>query len=1662
MDTPTEVAVSAVEQLIDFHNRGQYLKGYELAQKMGPMQQWTGVQEQLIGGRLAYNLGSSRLGRVMHRAAFASEPKNPEVIYFHTMSMGQRRSALRTWQTMQNVGQELPGANDKTQSDWFALRACTLGILRDFSSAENWIERAIDLCPDRSWLYVCRTFLLEQQDRPEEALETAQRANELQPWYRPAVQNLADRLVQMNRDEEALALMREACTRLESGDVRCQLGALLLETQQYAEAREIYDGLEKFYPYMHLERKRPEWLAARRADTAYYCGDFSAASEHAKKADTPFYTDLAKKLSEENCTGKREILPVKFVRQNRLTCAPATLSAICDYWQHPVEHLEVVDKICFDGTPAHSERRWAENEGFVTREFRLTWEVALQLVDAGVPFTLATVDSGSGHLQAVIGYDSYRQSIIVRDPGERHFNEFETKKMLEHYASCGPRGMALVPANQADRLKGIEFPDAAMFDLAYQVDLALEAHNREEAEKQVQQMRQVDPEHRLTLRATGSLASYDANVNDLLRAANSLLEKYPDNVNFLITKLGCLNELGRRDDRIALLKEQIAKKDCDPMFWLRYAGELMVDAREHKNAMYYLHRGARFRPHDSSSFEMMASLALDRQQQDEALSLYRFAACINEMKESSSRSYFYAARTMNKTDEALEFIQDRYDRFSKKSSFPIKTLCWALEQMDRTTESFDVLNKGFQLRSDDGDLLLYGADFHGRYGKMEKAAELLEKAKGDCHRTDWLRAAALQDGYRGDLNQSLGKWMEVIEAEPLDSGAHRCAAELIADTQGPEEAIGHIKKYVDKFPQSYMLRMLLIDWLRQEDSDDYEPELHKFMELNPSDSWAMRELAFHELKNDNYDKAQTLIKRSEQIEPNHPASLFVYGRISQKQNQIDAAKEHYRSAVRNSVDYEFAILALMSCCETKEEREKELNFVYQELKRQTNNGDGLLTYSNYASQTFDAKTTQKRLEAALEARPDLWQAWTVMIRHLSDTQQHDEAIKRADEACKRFPLLPKMWIDRAIAHAACGDSVGEIDSLRRAKEINQNWGEPARLLSEAYEKKGDLDSARAEIEGVITSEPRDVRNHGFLASIMWQQGEKQQAVDRMVKALEMQPGYDWGWSVLRSWAAELKQHEMVINITKQLTQKRPKNFRSWLLYAESLGEREQIDQAVAALDKAIALSPLNAEGYNQKAYQLTRAGKFDEAIAAASPEALRGNMPIELESRLAWIEGERGNLDTAMKAMEKVVKRDPDYFWAWHRLAEWYDFSGQASKYHKASQEMTRLEPQNPVSWGYLGASALQRNNIKAAKQHFLQAVQLSPAYSFASGQLIDMQLHDKEYDEALATVDLISPHIGPAWELSEKARIESLRGDKEAAFKHLRQLCITPTNGSDAIDSAVESMYMAQWGEDVMPLIDEMLDHEDAQPGVAYVFINLGATLKNWDHCESRMEQLRPRKEIWREGAMKLLEEFATGDQHPRLHKFIAKYKKEFKADNEYWTSVGRAYNKADLHKKTLSWMKDWKKRKEVTAVMVFPVVSAFWHLDQPSKAMDVSVYSVRNYEPDESSGANITLMAFYELLHGSLESCVDAVGMVDPNALPRIYQIIFQHIVTILENLSVQGRYRALSKQLTGIWASLPEEANEMKFLKRTHQWSQVRAAQLHGKNLTATWLKLRHKFA
>ena len=108
---------------------------------------------------------------------------------------------------------------------------------------------------------------------------------------------------------------------------------------------------------------------------------------------------------------------------------PATLTTLARFWNQPAEHLAVAEQICYDGTPSHSERNWAEQNGWVAREFKVSLDSARQLLERGVPFAFTTVHPANAHEQAVIGCDDLRGSLLVRDPYFRHVVEFHAEKI---------------------------------------------------------------------------------------------------------------------------------------------------------------------------------------------------------------------------------------------------------------------------------------------------------------------------------------------------------------------------------------------------------------------------------------------------------------------------------------------------------------------------------------------------------------------------------------------------------------------------------------------------------------------------------------------------------------------------------------------------------------------------------------------------------------------------------------------------------------------------------------------------------------------------------------------------------------------------------------------------------------------------------------------------------------------------------------------------------------------------------------------------------------------------------------------------------------------------------------------------------------------------------
>jgi cellulose synthase operon protein C len=1579
--------------VLDLYRQGLCLQAYRRAEALRPLRDWAGAPARVLAGRLAINLGAPRLAFLMHLRGWREDRSDPEACYYHARALLERRGPLTAWRFLRRQG-DLPEAPADVRSDWLAFHAAVLGRLRDFDAAEAWLDRAEAVCPGRPWTCLERAFLLEQEDRYAEALAAARRALELHPWYRPGVQAAAHALQLLDRDGEALELLTEGARRLESSLVLAQLATLQTELAQHADACRSYERFAELAPLM--DKDVAEWLAARRSDAAYYCGDLAEAAARAREVHSPFHDRIAEKLSATPFEGKRVLLEVGFVRQHYQTCAPATLAAVSRFWKMAADHLEVAAAICYDGTPDHRERAWAEDSGWAVREFTVTWDSAAALIDRGVPFTLTTIDPGNAHLQAVIGYDTCRNTLIVRDPYQRNFGEFIADTMLEHYRSVGPRGMALVPAGRAELLDGLDLPDAALYDRLHRLQRALFAHDRARAAAAFAEMREAAPDHRLTWQAGRVLALYDADAVELLASVEGLLRLFPDDGLLLLGKLSCLRELGRRDERLAILQVACDRTGPGPIFWRQYAQELLADAREHPRAIRLLRRAIRYRPYDEGNFATLANLLCDQRRFEEAMELYRFAACLGDKDEGLARCYFAAARHLRRQEETLRFLDRRFRRFGARSSQPARTLYQAYGECERTTEALAVLEDALKLRPDDGDLLLFAAGAHVERGEFDRAAELLARAEGRCPRAGWLRTSANLAAARGDLAGSLALWRQVVEAEPLALDANRAVAQLLAETGGRPDALEHLQNACARFPHNYALHQLRIMWLRDEGPAVTEPVIRQLLAIHAADGWGRRELALCLSDQGRLEEAFAELEAAGQVEPLSPSYWNVRGGLCERAGRRLEAQQAYREAIRLSVDNDFAIGRLMDTCETRDERRAALAFIEAELERQVVFGDGLLAYQQYAQGPLEPEELLASVRKGLEARPDLWHAWSAVIRQLSETGRAEEARDLARQACARFPLLPRLWFDLGVVCRACGDEAGELEALEHTLQISPGWGLALRRLSEVHERAGRLAEARAVLERAVAREPLEAQNHGCLADILWQLGEKDAALERLLTALRLGPGYEWGWNALREWAAELGRPAVAADFARELTVRRPAEARSWLMLARTLSEPADLEERLAALDRAAALSPRCVEAYDQKAMLLARAGRFDEARAVCQAAVWDGKPPLLLRGRAAWVEAQRGRPAGAMALMKTAVAEDPDYAWGWQNLTEWSREHAAAADYREAAESLVRLMPQNAMAHGYRGEARARAGDRAGAKADFRRALELAPDYGFAALALFDEQFADGELDDAAATLAKWKERESDEFVVAREVQLAARRADRAGALKGLKDLCVAKADSTWPLDAATAAMRDAGWEVEVEAVLAEALRSDEVHPHAAELWVERWAARRDWGKAR-RLGALLGRGEVGRRALVAYVKGAGKAKAKGLVRACARRYGGRLRGDGLSWGMTGYALTNVHDYRGAAAWLADWDQRQDVQPWVLLNLVLSLRALGRDAEANRASRRALE-LPPDGTTANHSVWLAFDEAVGGNRAEAAKRLAALDASRLDATHRYLHGLIEAVL----------------------------------------------------------------
>ena len=1362
---------------------GRYLRAWSAAQALGPLPSWTPTSERILAGRLAMALGAPRLGFSLHLRAHRASPGDPEAHYYRARAMLSLRGPFAAWRFMRES--ELPSpAPIEVRADWLALSATVATGFRDFETAEKRLAEAAALCPDRPWIAVEHTAVLEEQDRLEEALARISDTLRASPLFRPGIGASARLLERLGRFEEAIALLRSADAELEAGSLAAHLAQILIDLERPQEALRALDRFATLSPL--LETPGKHWLAARRSDAAYALGDLESARREAEAAANPFHTEIARRLKEPPAQRPRRVLlAVPFIQQQHLTCSPTALASLTCYWQRPVDHTALASEIAYDGTPGHRERQWARSHSWREREFRLTPEAARSLLDRGIPFTLSTQYATSAHAQAVAGYDPLRGTLLVRDPSLPRLVEMMLEPLLEQQASHGPRCLALVPADELSPIELPELPDQREYDELHELELCLLRHDRARAQVLRNALFVREPEHLLRLFMDARLSAYDDDAQALLPIYEALAARFPQSDLYALRRVDLLLQLGRRDEAIAALEPRARSFQADPVFAIRLAEVLADDARQEGAALRLVERALRIRPADAPALSVLAGLVYGQERREEAFELYRLAACADIHNEARIDRYVTTAQVLDRAAEAVAFLRERVARLGDRSSAPARSLFRGLEDLGRIDEGLEALEAALLRHPSDGDLLLFAAEAQGRYGRLARAQELLAAASGRSRESDRRRTEARLARGAGDLRASLDAWTAVAAAEPLALDAHRVRAELLLRLEGRSQAVEHVTAAAARVPSHLGLQRLLVEWLR-DDPPRAEQVLRTLLQRHPTDAWSHRELSLVLAEQGRFDEALEALARGAELEPEQPATLGVRGLVLAQAGRSAEAAQCFRAAVERAVDYRAAVEGLIDASPGLEEKRKALRFVAGQLVKQRP-ADSFFTFQRRSHGILEPSEVLEALEAARAAHPDLWQPVSAIADQLTEDGRLAEATSALEQATSRFPLVAALWIDRAHVCGRQGDALGEVAFLEKASALAPGWTIPLHRLGEALLRHAQFADAAATLRRARAFDPVDSGLAGLLAVALRDAGELKEALEAFERTVALDPANGWAWNALRDLAGD----EAAESLARRIVADRPRDADALIALVRQIAPTG-LEEQLALLDQVLALEPRHTDAHDLRAVLLADAERFPEALAACAPSAYKGSPPCELAGRRAWVLDRSGRRSEAVAAMKAVLDRHPDYLWGIRILAEWTAEHGSPAEAVAAAERFVRVAPESAGAYAARGAARLRAKDDAGGCADLEHALALDPTHTEAGARLFDTLVARSRHDEAQDLLVRQQPHLTPEQIACRSVRLLAARGDRAGGLAQLTAELAAGRPPGPPLAPALHAMHQA------------------------------------------------------------------------------------------------------------------------------------------------------------------------------------------------------------------------------------------------------------------------------
>jgi adenylate cyclase len=276
------------------------------------------------------------------------------------------------------------------------------------------------------------------------------------------------------------------------------------------------------------------------------------------------------------------------------------------------------------------------------------------------------------------------------------------------------------------------------------------------------------------------------------------------------------------------------------------------------------------------------------------------------------------------------------------------------------------------------------------------------------------------------------------------------------------------------------------------------------------------------------------------------------------------------------------------------------------------------------------------------------------------------------------------------------------------------------LLGFVYEQRQQHDQATAESERAIALDPNNADSYAWQAEVLSRAGRPEDALRAVTQAMRLNPHYPPHYlfelgvayrftgryaeavvtlkeainrnpnllpahlllalSYWLQWIAQQSPAAQTLEPAVAAVQRALALSDSWHLNHMSLGYiflyQQQYDPALAEMEQAVALAPTEAWSYAALAEVLSRVGRAEDALAAATQTLhLKSFIVDEHLGSIGTAYAVAGRHEEARAALQRYLSRYPNRLDIHLMLAAVYSELGQASEARAEAAEILRLNP---------------------------------------------------------------------------------------------------------------------------------------------------------------------------------------------------------------------------------------------------------------------------------------------------------------------------------------------------------------------------------------------------